>query len=286
MILTVFTPTYNRAKLLPRLYESLCAQTSSDFEWLIVDDGSGDNTESVVHEFINEGKIQIRYFKIPNGGKYKAINYAVPKAQGALFMVLDSDDMLFDKYVIQIIEQYYRRIENNKKLCGIVGNKHFRTNEIIGSSVDYNVLESDFVSYRESLNVTGDKAEVIKTDILSRFPFPESKEKFCPEGLILNRIALNYNALFINRPFMKCEYQPDGLSASVKKSRCHNPLMFMTYYYEYCKLPNAKYINKVKRSIIYWACFSSSGNVGLSYMKKYFFYTRPLGWIARKFNLL
>lgn len=286
MILTIFTPTYNRAKLLPRLYKSLCIQASKDFEWIIIDDGSSDNTESVIREFIEEGIIKIKYFKIPNGGKYKAINFAVPKASGILFMILDSDDMLFDETVVTTIEQYFKLIENNDKLCGIVGNKHLVNKEIIGSDVDYDILESDFISYREILNISGDKAEVIKTKVLLQFPFPESNEKFCPEGLIFNRIALSYDALYVNCPFMRCEYQPDGLTAAIKRCRSQNPSMFMTYYFEYCKLHKAKYTNKIKRSILYWACFCNSGQIGYSYMIKHFGYTRPLGWMAKKLKLL
>lgn len=85
MYLTIFTPTYNRAYILKNLYDSLCEQTSKDFEWLIVDDGSSDNTEDLIRSFINEGRILIRYFKQANAGKHIAINNGIRNAAGDLF---------------------------------------------------------------------------------------------------------------------------------------------------------------------------------------------------------
>ena len=92
--ITVFTPSFNRAHLLSRLYDSLLKQTTNDFEWLIVDDGSTDDTETKVEEFINKGELPIRYYKQQNGGKHRAINTGVQLASGELFFIVDSDDGL------------------------------------------------------------------------------------------------------------------------------------------------------------------------------------------------
>ena len=93
-MITVFTPTYNRAYSLPRLYESLQKQTFKDFEWLIVDDGSTDNTVDMVTGWSKEGKLTIRYIQMTNGGKHRAINKGVALAKGKLFFIVDSDDWL------------------------------------------------------------------------------------------------------------------------------------------------------------------------------------------------
>lgn len=106
MDLTIFTPTYNRAHTLPRVYKSLCEQKLQNFEWLVIDDGSSDRTENLIKTYLAEGRIEIRYIKTTNGGKYKAINRAVPLAKGYLFMILDSDDYLAGSEVTTVISEY------------------------------------------------------------------------------------------------------------------------------------------------------------------------------------
>ena len=118
MFLTILTPTYNRATLLARLYESIKSQHYKDFEWLIVDDGSTDGTEDRVKEFINEKKLNIRYFHTENGGKQRAYNFGVEKAEGELFICLDSDD----EYVetgLETILKYWEKYEKNDEIAGM-----------------------------------------------------------------------------------------------------------------------------------------------------------------------
>ena len=104
MFITVFTPTFNRAHLLPRLYHSLLDQTCSDFEWVVVDDESQDNTDAVINEFQNsEHSFPIRYYKQPHGGKHRAMNLAVREAKGKFFFTVDSDDWLPDDAVETVI---------------------------------------------------------------------------------------------------------------------------------------------------------------------------------------
>ena len=104
MTITVLTPTYNRAKLLDRLYQSLCQQTYQDFEWIVVNDGSKDDTDEVVQSFIAEKKINILYIKQENGGKHRAINRGVKEAKGKLFFTIDSDDCLTKDAVEKVIK--------------------------------------------------------------------------------------------------------------------------------------------------------------------------------------
>ena len=90
--ITLFTPTYNRAYILDKLYRSVQRQTFRDFEWLIIDDGSSDNTEALVRGWMDDGNdFPIRYEKVPNGGKCRAINRGLDLAQGELFFIMDSD---------------------------------------------------------------------------------------------------------------------------------------------------------------------------------------------------
>ena len=115
MLITVFTPTYNRARLLSRLYESLKAQTYQSFEWIIVDDGSTDNTEAVIDSLLerpSEYGFSLRYFKQQNGGKHRAINRGVQEARGELFFIADSDDYLPDDSFVKVAKKYLLNLRN------------------------------------------------------------------------------------------------------------------------------------------------------------------------------
>ena len=119
MMITVFTPTYNRGALLRRLYESLLAQTVYDFEWLIVDDDSADDTESVVHAFVKgETRFPIRYYKQKHGGKHRAMNLAVQLAKGKYFFPVDSDDWLPEN-AIELLISWLKEIQGVPSLCGV-----------------------------------------------------------------------------------------------------------------------------------------------------------------------
>ena len=116
---TVFTPTYNRARLLKRLYESLKEQSDKDFEWIIVDDGSKDNTEEVVQGFIKEKSIPIKYLKKENEGKHIAINVGCDMAEGELFFIVDSDDYI-PKEAIEEVKRDWKKYRNNTGIAGLV----------------------------------------------------------------------------------------------------------------------------------------------------------------------
>ena len=127
MKITVFTPTYNRAYIIETLYRSLQRQSFRDFEWLIVDDGSSDNTEEVVARWQLEGNdFPIRYYKKENGGKCRAINYGVDRAQGKLFFNVDSDDYLTDD-ALEKVAAWVETLPRDGSFCGVVGNLAFRS---------------------------------------------------------------------------------------------------------------------------------------------------------------
>ena len=109
MLLTIFTPTYNRAYSLERLYKSLVTQSLKDFEWLVVDDGSTDNTEELINKFVSDNKVKICYFKQENGGKHRAINRGAAMAQGDYFLIVDSDDYLTSDAVESIKREWIKQ---------------------------------------------------------------------------------------------------------------------------------------------------------------------------------
>jgi glycosyltransferase involved in cell wall biosynthesis len=257
MDITVFTPTYNRAYRLKKLYQSLAEQTFKNFEWVIIDDGSIDETEDIVSSFQLENNIQIQYIKQENGGKHRAINKGLEFAKGALFFIVDSDDRLpFN--ALEIIIRNYDQIKNNTNVAGVVGRKAYFDKQKVGSQDKFDSLITDALSIRYKENLQGDLAEVFKTEILKTFVFPEiSNEKFCPEALIWNRIAQKYKLLYFDESIYECEYLEDGLTAKITKIRMQSPKASMLHYaeLEHYKIP---WIQKVKANINFWR-FSFTG---------------------------
>lgn len=251
MLFTVFTPTYNRSHLLPRLYESLCQQTFKDFEWLIVDDGSTDDTELIIRGFQSEEKIIMRYFFQENGGKHRAINKGVKLATGELFFIADSDDIMLP-HSLETVCKYYYDIKDNGQFVGICGLDQDFDGKIIGTGFPMNVIDCSSWDIRNVYNVRGDLKEIMKTEILKIFPFPEFEgEKFCPEDLVWNRIAQKYIYRHIDIPIYGVEYQYEGLTSNIIKIRMKSPQASVLYYKELFFLEK-RWWGKIRSSINYW----------------------------------
>lgn len=259
-MITVFTPTYNRAYTLSRLYESLLNQTSSDFEWLIVDDGSTDNTEEMVNDFIKENKIPIRYLRQKNGGKHRAINKGVQEARGELFFIVDSDDYILPHAVERYL-LHYTNIAETSEIIGVSGRRLYLTGKVIGDHFSEEFLDISTLDLRMKRKISGDMAEAYKTEILLKFPFPNiPDEKFCPEALIWNRMAQTGKVRFFNEGFYVCEYLEDGLTSSILRIRMNSPGYSTLYYRELYGLP-IPFSQKVKAAVNYWRfwfCFAKS----------------------------
>lgn len=217
--LTIFTPTYNRADLLPRLYESLCCQTNNNFEWLIIDDSSADNTKDVVEEFIKKtNDFKIKYYVQSHGGKHRAINKALGVAEGDYFFIVDSDDYLTSDSV-ELIDKWTKTVDDMENIAGISGLRVQENNNILGGTpvtetgkeyIDAGNLE------RKKYHLTGDKAEVYKTKILQKYLFPEFEgEYFVTEAVCWDAIAADgYKIRWYNKPIYVCEYLENGLTKS------------------------------------------------------------------------
>lgn len=227
--ITIFTPTYNREYTLKNLYKSLLKQKNKNFEWLIVDDGSKDNTKKLIEKFISENKINIRYYYQKNSGKHIAINNGVNKAKGNLFIIVDSDDYLTDN-ALEVIDDYFKKLPQNDKFAGIGGLRCHTTGEIIGKTFDGEYLDATSLERRKH-NILGDKAEVFYTEVLKKHPFPQvEEEKFLNEAYIWNKIANDgYKIRWFNKPLIICEYLPDGLTKNNKKLIENNPKGCLLY---------------------------------------------------------
>ena len=145
--ITIFTPTYNRDYIIINLYKSLLIQTLKDFEWLIIDDGSTDNTELLVSSFIKDNKINIRYIKQQNGGKHRAINKALEEAKGELFFIVDSDDQLVDNAIERIL-YYFDQIKEDSSFAGVCGVKAYFDGKKVGGEVDFDILDCSSILFR------------------------------------------------------------------------------------------------------------------------------------------
>lgn len=236
-MITIFTPTYNRAYRLPDLYQSLQRQTDNSFEWLVVDDGSTDNTSELFEQWqVEEHSFQIRYFKQPNGGKHRAINRGVKEAKGEYFFIVDSDDSLTSDAVEQIV-RLVPEANANPEICGMCFRcKNIKTNKIIGIPFPNDGMLASSLEWVYKYKIDGDKSEVINTKILRKYPLPEFEgENFVPEALIWNRIADSYRMICKNKGIYLCEYLPDGLSMGFNRNLKRNPRGFGLFYRETMK---------------------------------------------------
>ncbi len=249
--ITVFTPTYNREKTLSRLYNSLKNQTNKSFEWLIIDDGSIDNTQNLIEAFIAEGILAIRYYKKENGGKHRAINFGLELAKGELFFIVDSDDFL-PSDSIQIILNKYVSISDQVNIAGLSGRKGYLDGTYIGSNFSYSDKVCNALDFRFQYKIQGDMAEVFKTKVLKKFPFPDIiGEKFCPEALVWNRIAREYDILWFSTIIYTAEYLDGGLTSRIVEIRMKSPYASSCTYLELSN-SNISFIQSLKACINYW----------------------------------
>ncbi|OPC59898.1 hypothetical protein BAY08_15230 [Elizabethkingia anophelis] len=250
-MITIFTPTYNRANHLQKLYESLLNQSSKDFEWIIVDDGSQDNTYEIVTSFVNENKIIIRYFKQENAGKHIAINKGVELAEGELFFIVDSDDYLLPN-AIAFIQSKYIEIKDIPSIGGLSARRGYKSNQLIGSDNFSKPIITDVFKFRYMHNVSGDMAEVVKTSVLKKYPFPQiNGEKFCTESLVWNRIGLRFEFLWLPDIIYIGEYIKGGLTDNNFKIRKQSPESILLFYKELQEMPIPVF-HKIRANINYW----------------------------------
>ena len=224
-MITIFTPIYNRAYIVDKLYQSLINQTSYNFEWLIVDDGSTDHIIELIAKWSKETQLfDIRFYQQQNGGKHRAINYGVKLAEYDAFFIVDSDDYL-EEDAVDTILKYWNEIKTDDRIAGISGLRRYDNGEVVGGVPRFREFVDGTNLERSIWGLSGDKAEVYKTKLLRKYPFPEySNEKFITEAVVWNRIAYEgYKIRWINKSFIICEYLSDGLTAKGKQLFIDNP---------------------------------------------------------------
>lgn len=236
--ITVFTTTYNRAYTLHKVYESLKRQTSKDFCWLIIDDGSKDNTKELVSDWGRENAIPIKYVYQENKGMLGGHNTAYDHIDTELNVCIDSDDYMPDNAIERILKLWDQNKEES--VAGLVGLDAYESGEIIGEKLPLNVNKAYYHELFDKYNMKGDKKYVYRTDVINEFPrYPVEKfptEKFPAQGYLYRLIGEKYPLILINEVFCIVEYLEDGNSNNKLSSYRRNPNSFGFYRQEMMRL--------------------------------------------------
>ena len=253
MILTVFTPTYNRAHTLERLYRSLCDQTCKDFEWLVIDDGSTDNTRSLIEGFIKENKMTIRYIHKKNEGLYTGYNTAYASIESELNVCIDSDDYM-PKNAVELIVRIWRE-RGSERYAGIVGLDFYAgTDKPIDGYFPNDMMECWFLDLFIKHKRHGDSKQVMRTDLMKQVAPQigfEGEKNFNPVSMLLQvcderlLLVLNENLCFV-------EYQQnDSMSKAICRQYMDSPRSFAKARIIEMNLKRSTWWNNIRLSIHY-----------------------------------
>ncbi len=257
--LTIFTPTYNRAYCLNKCYESLKKQTCKEFIWMIIDDGSTDNTEKLVNNWIGEGQIEIIYIWQENQGMHGAHNTAYQLIETELNVCIDSDDFMPADAVEKILS-FWKRHGNNK-VSGIVGLDSNTNGKIIGTKLPEDIKTSTLFNLYYKYGVTGDKKLVYRSELTKLFPYPTFKnERYVGLAYKYYMLDRKFELLLMNEILCCVEYLPDGSSFNMLNQYRKNPKGFAFYRKELMKLPFGSLSFKFRQAIHYVSSSLLSNN--------------------------
>jgi glycosyltransferase involved in cell wall biosynthesis len=218
-VVTVVTPTYNRATYLRRLYGSLCVQTFTDFEWVVVDDGSSDGTGPIVREWQRNSPFPIRYLRQENSGRHIAVNCGVREARGEYCAVIDSDDWYVPRALERMLYYWGTLEEERDRFANVEGLCVHEDGSLVGTRFPADVLDSNNFELVFKHKVRGDKKGMYRTAVLRAFPFPETKGIFVSEDAVFFKIAESFSSRFVNEIWAYNEYLPGGIRMSMEKDK-------------------------------------------------------------------
>ena len=232
--ISILTPTYNRANLLDKLYTSIIINQNNnkfEVEWLIMDDGSTDNTRQIINSYMNQDIVDIQYYYEENKGKMHAINELVKKSTGDFIIECDSDDY-FDTFAFKALDDTLKTYPDMEGIYALAFLKYDQNGENMGNDFP----EDDYVSTMYDLyfkkKITGEKLLVYSGPIRRRYEYElELGEKFVTEARLHHKMDKDYKVKCYNKKFMICEYKEDGYTKNVDKLFVDNP----KGYYEYFK---------------------------------------------------
>lgn len=283
-MITIFTPTYNRAHLLPRLYKSICKQDCMDFEWLVIDDGSIDDTAKLFDEWTTkEHPFSLIYKKVQNGGKQRAINLATDIACGEYFFIVDSDDALAPNAVSFIKYAFATLPNGDDSFIGISGRRVCFDGGVLRQkpNIDPSIGYVDCLNIeRSKYSLQADMAEVFYTKKLKKYKFPVWKgEIFTPEAVVWDQMALDgYRMRWFDAPIYYCEYQQGGLTHSTWPLLGHNPMGYAMLFNTQLKYKTENYVNLVLQ-FISCCCLAGEYAYLIQCNSKLVYLLFPIGWL-------
>jgi glycosyltransferase involved in cell wall biosynthesis len=260
MRFTILTPTYNRVKHLPRVFETLCSQTFTDFEWVIVDDGSTDGTRELVSSW--QSSFTIRYFWKVNGGKHTAVNIGVAEAAGDFVAILDSDDRLVPNALARL-DYHWKQIPNPERFANLVCLCYSEDGSILGSPLSRDHVDV-FNVWDNIVLCDAERWGMVRRDVLRQFPYPVFKnERFILEGVVWNRIHKRHASRFINEPLRIVGHAADSLTAQ-GDMRYSSPKGAVVYHSEMA-FSNAPMGLRIKSGItsVYFAFVAMGRELGM-----------------------
>ena len=281
-MLTVITPVYNRENKLVNAYNSLLSQTNHDFEWIIVDDGSTDNSLDIARSFETE-LFNIKVLSKKNGGKHTAINYAINYIRGDYVLILDSDDELTADAVDTIYTEWAKHYDE-PRIGLLIFLRGIDIDHPLCTVDQYNV-PVDFMLCKRNHLISRDCCEVLRTNVLTKFHFPEfENEKFIGESALWNRISFHYKCVYKEKIIYLCQYQSDGLTNAGRKMRLKNPNGGM--YVANLEMDKKNNLLKRLKFGVLYTCYGKFAHKTLKEMKNgnsnklLFWITYPIGLIA------
>lgn len=268
MFITVFTPTYNRRDLIEVLFNSLLKQTCFDFEWLVVDDGSSDDTVEYFEDLKKQNiPFQIQFIQNAHGGKHRAINKGLEFAKGELFFLVDSDDYIKESAVEKVIERY-DSFEDKSNICGICGLLENSNGEIVGKK---------FPSNRDTMNLIEmmrtkyeyDHLDVFVTELFRKYPYPEIENEWhVAPGVPIVRMARDgYDLLLLNESYYVRDYLPHGLTFIGDKKSTENYIGYTIRSKELIEAPGIGFQKRTK-TILKYLYISRLKNCSISEVSK------------------
>ena len=233
MKVSVITATYNRADLLKTLYKSLLTNSNVEIDWLVMDDGSTDNTKEVIEQFQKDNKIEIKYNYQKNQGKMKAINELVQKATGDVIIDCDSDDC-FTQDAFNIIKEEFEKNKNTKDIYGLCFLKQDLQGKNIGKMFKKANTTMFDLYFKEGED--GEKVVVFYSKIRKQFSHElENGEKFITEARMYHKMDEKYKMICINKSIMICDYKEDGYTKNIQKQFEESPYGYYKYFKEILK---------------------------------------------------
>lgn len=250
---TVFTPTYNRAHTLTRVFDSLSAQTCRNFEWVLVDDGSTDGTSALVEDWIARADFSIVYRRQENSGKHVAINHGLDVARGEFFLIIDSDDG-FTADALERLLAVWETIENKGAFTGVLTLSKTDQGEVDGDLLPRSPMDSDALTLERRLKSTGERWGFHRTDLMRRFRFPADPDvRFVPENVVWFAIAREYKLRCVNDALRIYTHDSNNqLTRSMLDTRAAVYGYYWLLFFSYFDFARADPAYFMRMALLYW----------------------------------